>query len=53
MSNVWVIRNVDSKTKKFIYDYAHQHNLTIAKALHDLVFLAKQHLNICLKYNTK
>ena len=44
MQNVFVVRNLDSKTKKFIYDYAHEHNLTLAKALKEIVELAKEYI---------
>ena len=40
----YTIRDLDDKTKEVVHHYAQEHDLNIADAIRELVFLALQHL---------
>ena len=40
MGDVYTIRNMDEKTRKEIQDYAHEHDVSIAEALRELIMIA-------------
>ena len=44
MSDIFAVRNVDEKTKEFIYEYAHENNLNTGEAVRDIVSLAQEHI---------
>lgn len=44
MADIFGIRNLDKKTKVYIYEYAQDHKLNMAEALRDLVFFGLQHI---------
>jgi len=44
MSEMFAVRNVDNKTKEFIYEYAHAHDLNLGEALREISRLVQEHL---------
>lgn len=44
MADIFAVRNVDEKTKEFIYNYAHEHDVNLGDALRELVYLVEEHL---------
>ncbi|MFH2105804.1 MAG: hypothetical protein ABII22_00965 [Candidatus Micrarchaeota archaeon] len=44
MADIFAVRKVDEKTKEFIYEYAHLHDLNTGEALDEIARLAKEHL---------
>ena len=44
MADVFAVRNVGEKTKDFIYEYAHVHDLNTGEALDKIAQLAQEHL---------
>lgn len=44
MEEIFALRNVDQGTKKFIKNYAHEHDLNTGEALREIVMTAKEHL---------
>lgn len=52
MGDIFAVRNLDEKTKAEIQDYAHEHNLNMAQAIRELVFMALEHLK-CFHKNKK
>ena len=44
MSELFAVRNVDEKTKHFIYKYATENDVNIGEALREIVFLVQEHL---------
>ncbi len=53
MSEIFAIRDVDEKTKKFIHKYAHEHDVNLSEALRDIVFMVQEHLKELEKQKTK
>ncbi|MEK6981629.1 MAG: hypothetical protein AABX38_01745 [Candidatus Micrarchaeota archaeon] len=53
MSDIFAVRNVDERTKQFIYDYAHENSKSIGEALTDIVFLVKVHIREQQKHGLK
>lgn len=44
MADTFAVRNVGEKTKEFIYEYAHVHDLNTGEALDEIARLAQEHL---------
>ncbi len=44
MEEIYALRNVDQGTKKFIKNYAHEHDLNTGEALREIVVKAKEHI---------
>ena len=45
MADIFAVRNVDEKTKEFIYNYAHEHDVNLGEALREIMQLARIHLS--------
>ena len=53
MGEIFAVRNVDVKTRQFIYKYANEHGLNAGQALRQLVVLVQEHLTeLEQKYKT-
>lgn len=44
MAEIFAVRNVGEKTKDFIYEYAHIHDLNTGEAIDEITRLAQEHL---------
>ncbi|MFH0713303.1 MAG: hypothetical protein V1722_02095 [Candidatus Micrarchaeota archaeon] len=44
MEEIFAVRKVDDKTKRFIQRYASDHDLNTGEALREIVFIAETHL---------
>ena len=44
MSDIFAVRKVDEKTREFIYEYAHENDLTTGEALREIARMAKEHM---------
>ncbi len=53
MADVFAVRNVGEKTKDFIYEYAHNHDLNTGEALDEITRLAREHLKEKEQQNQK
>ena len=44
MSDIFAVRDVDEKTRRFIYSYARNRRIKVGGALKEIAFLADEHL---------